>query len=74
MDSRRTKGERETKDYLEKDCREEEKQGSVEELECSQGGCTEQRVLVRECIGLMHLLARRDLMIMMLVVWQVELL
>ena len=28
----------------------------MEELECSQGGGTEQRVLVRECVGLMRLL------------------
>ena len=37
----------------------------MEELECSQGGGTEQRVLVRECVGLMRLLVRRDLMIML---------
>ena len=33
---------------MEKDCGEEEKQGKVEELECSQRGGMEQRVLVRE--------------------------
>ena len=66
MDSRRTKGERKTKDHLEKDCGEGAKQGGVEELEYSQGGGTEQRVLVRECVGLMRLLARGDLMMMMM--------
>ena len=38
------KGEMETKDHLDKDCGEGEKQGRVEELKCSQGGG---RVLVR---------------------------
>ena len=38
-----------------------DKQGRVEELECSQGCDTKQRVLVRECVGLMPLLAREDL-------------
>ena len=37
----------------------------VEELECSQGGSTEQGVLVRECVGLMCLLGRRDFMMML---------
>ena len=46
VDSRRTKSERETKDHLEKNCREREKQGRVEELECSQGSGEGQRVLV----------------------------
>ena len=40
------KSERETKDHLEKNCREGEKQDRVEELECSQGSGAEQRVLV----------------------------
>ena len=34
MDTRRSKGERETKDHLEKDCRKREKQGGMEELRC----------------------------------------
>ena len=41
---------------LEKDCREGEKQGRAEELECKQGGGAEQGVLVREYDGLMRLL------------------
>ena len=41
MDHGRTKGERETKDHLKKDCGEGPRQGRVEELECSQGGGTE---------------------------------
>ena len=34
MDTRRSKGERETKDHLEKDYGKREKHGWVEELEC----------------------------------------
>ena len=64
VDSRRTKSERETKDHLEKNCWEGEKQGRVEELECSQGSGAEQRVLVWECVGLMRLLAWGVLMMM----------
>ena len=45
IDSRMGKGEREAKDHLEKDCRGIEKQGRVEELECSPGGSKEQREL-----------------------------
>ena len=37
----------------------------MEELECSQGGGMEERVLDRECVGLMRLLVRGDLMMMM---------
>ena len=37
----------------------------MEELECCQGGGTEQRVLVRERVGLMGLLAHIDWMMMM---------
>ena len=55
--TRRAKGEKETKDNLEKDCQERERQGRVEELDCSQGSSTEQRVLVWASDGLMHLLA-----------------
>ena len=40
VDTRRSKGKRETKDHLEKDCRKRERQGGVEELECGQGGGT----------------------------------
>lgn len=65
VDYRRTKGERETKDHLKKDCGEGAKQGRVEALECSQGGGTEQRLLVIERVGLTHLLARTDWMVMM---------
>ena len=44
---------------------EREKQGRMKELECSQGGGTEQRVLVREQVCVMRLLARTDWMMMM---------
>ena len=66
VDSRGTKSERETKDHLEKNCWENEKQGRVEELECSQGSGAEQRELVWKCVGLMRLLARRDIMMIWL--------
>ena len=46
VDSRRTKSERETKDHLEKNCREREKQARMDELECCQGNDAGQRVLV----------------------------
>ena len=62
VDSRKTKTERETKDHFEKNCSEREKQGRVEELECSQARGAGQRLLVWECVGLMRLLARGDLM------------
>lgn len=45
-EGRRARGR--PRDHLEKDCGEGEKQGKVEELECSQRGGMEQRVLVRE--------------------------
>ena len=50
---------------MKKDCGEGAKQGRVEELECSQGGGTEQRLLVIERVGLTRLLARTDWMVMM---------
>ena len=34
----------------------------MDELECSQSGGTEQRLLVRECVGLLRILARGELM------------
>ena len=37
MDAGGSKGERETKDHLEKDGQEGERQSGVEELECGQG-------------------------------------
>ena len=49
---------------LEKDCGEGEKQGRMEEFKCSQGGSTEQRVLVREHISIMRLLACTGWMMM----------
>ena len=50
MDSRRTKSERETKDHLEKNCCEGEKQRRVEELECSQSsGAGTEGVGLRMC-------------------------
>ena len=48
-DSRRTKSERETKDHLEKNCCERERQRRVEDLECSQGSGTGQSVGLRMC-------------------------
>ena len=36
VDTRRLKGERETKDHLKKDCLKRGRQGGVEELECDQ--------------------------------------
>ena len=45
-------------DKTKEDCLEREKQGRMEELECIQGGGTEQRMC------LMHLLARTDWMMM----------
>ena len=62
VDTRRAKGKRETKDHLEKDCWEREKQGRVEELECSQSSSTEQWVSVRECDRLRHLLVHQEQM------------
>ena len=58
VDTARTKDKRETKDHLEKDCREGWKQDRVEELEYSQGEGTEWRVLVREKDSLIRVLAR----------------
>ena len=43
---------------------EREKQGKMKELECSQGGSTEQRVLVRECVDHMRLLGHTDCIMM----------
>ena len=56
MDTGRSKGERETKDFLEKDCQKRERQGGVEEL--GQGGGRQQGGLGRQCDSLMHLLAQ----------------
>ena len=56
----------EAKDNLEKDGGEGKKQGGVEELGSSQNGGTEQGVLVRKHDGLMRLLARREMMMMMM--------
>ena len=70
MDAGESKGERETKDHLEKDCREGERQSRVEELECGEGSGAKQRVLGKkrdqERDGLMRLLAPRDMMMMIL--------
>ena len=66
MDTRRLKSEREAKDNLEKDGGEGKKQGGVDELGSSQSNGTEQGVLVGKRDGLMRLLARRDMMMMML--------
>ena len=52
LNTRRTKGERETKDHWENECGEREKQGRLEELECTLCRGTEQRVLVTECVSL----------------------
>ena len=61
--ARRSEGERKTKNYLEKDCRERAKQSRVEELGSSQSGCTRQKVLVRQRGGLKK---RLDMMMMMM--------
>ena len=66
MDAGESKGERETKDHLGKDCREGERQSRVEEMECGQGSGAKQRVLGKERDGLMCLLARREMMMMMM--------
>ena len=64
IDAGGSKGERETKDHLEKDCREGESQSRVKELECGQGSGMKQRVLGKVRDSLMHLLARREMMMM----------
>ena len=46
--------ERKTKNHLKKDSRERTKQRWVEELGSSQSGRTRQKVLVRQCGGLMR--------------------
>ena len=63
LNTRRMKGERETKDHWEKDCGDGGKQGRLEELECTLCCGTEQRVLVTECVSLFPAsrgLSRRD--------------
>ena len=65
MDAGGSKGERETKDHLEKDGRAGERQSRVEELECGQGSGAKQRVLGKKRDGLMRLLAQREMMMMM---------
>jgi len=62
----RSKSEREAKDNLEKDGGEGKKQGGVEELGSSQSSSTKQGVLVGKRDGLMRLLARQELMMMMM--------
>ena len=66
MDTRRSKSEREAKDNLEKDGGEGKKQGRVGELGSSQSGGAEQGVLVGKREGLMRVLARREMMMMMM--------
>ena len=66
MDAGGSKGERDTEDHLEKDCREGERPSRVEELECGQGSGARQRVLGKERDGLMCLLARREMTMMMI--------
>jgi len=56
VDTRRSKSERETKDYLEKNSRERENQGGVKELGSSRRDGTE------SVMTLLCLLARRDMM------------
>ena len=67
MDTRRPKSKREAKDNLEKDSGKGKKQGRVGKLGGSQSSGTEQAVLDRKRDGLMRLLARRELMMMMIV-------
>lgn len=70
VDSRRSKGERETKDHLERDFCKRERQGRVEELRCGQGGNRQQGGLGGQCDGLMHLLAHQAMIIMMIMIKQ----
>ena len=56
VDTGRSKGKRETKDFLEKDCQKRERQGGVEGL--GQGGGRQQGGLGRQCDSLMCLLAQ----------------
>lgn len=56
VDTGRFKGERETKDFLEKDYQKRERLGRVEEL--GQGGGRQQGGLGRQCDSLMRLLAQ----------------
>ena len=70
VDSRRSKGERETKDHLERDFRKRERQGRVEELRCGQGGNRQQGGLGGQCDGLMHLLAHQAMIIIMIMIKQ----
>lgn len=53
--SKPEKGERETKDHVEKDCRKRERQGRMEELHCCHGGGTPQGGLGGQRDGLMCL-------------------
>lgn len=53
--SKPEKGERETKDHVEKDCRKRERQGGMEGLHCSHGGGTPQGGLGGQRDGLMCL-------------------
>ena len=62
--SRRSKGEGETEDHLEKDCWKRERQGGVEELECCQVGGERQGRLGGQCDGLMRPLVQRVMIIM----------
>ena len=54
MDPGGSKGERETKAHLEKDCREGERKSRVEELECGQASGPRLRLLGKERDGLMR--------------------
>ena len=69
MDTRWSKGESESKDHLEKDCRKRERQGGVEELKCGQGSGTQRGGLVGQCDSLMCLPAQRVMMMMMMMTW-----
>ena len=63
MDPRRSEGERKTKN-----CWGRAKKSEVKGLGSSQSGGTGQKVLIRKRDGLMRLLARRDVMMMMMTV------
>ena len=60
--TRRSEGERKTENYVKKDCRERVKQSGLEELFHATEG------LLRQCGGFMRLLARQDMIMMMMMI------
>ena len=60
--TRRSEGERKSENYVKKDCRERVKQSGLEELFHATEG------LLRQCGGFMRLLARQDMIMMMMMI------